>query len=141
VSRDFLKQMIEVSLTSGGCIKFDLKAWDSALHRALCGVPNRPTLANFEFIATFIAQRPDPPLLTAATLLVPGYVDADQVGRIASFIVRLDPNIPYSLLAFHPDFETTDLPATSRQQAEECFEAAKSAGLNRVRIGNMHLLS
>jgi len=141
VNREFLKEMIGISLASGGCIKFDLKAWDLPLHRVLCGVSNQPTLRNFEYVAQSIAQRPDPPPLIAATLLVPGYVDADQVGKIASFIAQLDPSIPYSLLAFHPDFEMTDLPVTSRQQAEECFEAAKTAGLSRVRIGNMHLLS
>jgi len=133
--------MIEVSLTSGGCIKFDLKAWDLPLHRALCAVTNRPTLANFEHVAGFIGQRPDPPLLIAATCLVPAYVDAEQVDKIARFISGLDPSIPYALLAFHPDFEMNDLPVTSRQQATECLEAAKAAGLTRVRIGNVHLLN
>jgi pyruvate formate lyase activating enzyme len=43
-------------------------------------------------------------------------------------------------LAFHPAFETSDLPTTSRRQAEACFAAATDAGLTRVRIGNIHLL-
>jgi pyruvate formate lyase activating enzyme len=140
VSRTFLKQMIDMSLASGGCIKFDLKAWDLPLHRALCGVSNRPTLANFEYVAGFTGQRPDPPLLIAATCLVPGYVDAKQVSQISRFVAGLNPDIPYALLAFHPSFEMSDLPTTSRQQATECYEAAKEAGLNRVRIGNLHLL-
>jgi pyruvate formate lyase activating enzyme len=132
--------MIDVSLTSGGCIKFDLKAWDLPLHRALCGVSNRPTLANFEYVSQLTGRRPDPPLLIAATCLVPGYIEAEQVGKIAGFIAGLDSSIPYALLAFHPDFEMTDLPVTSRQQAAECYKAAKDAGLARVRIGNQHLL-
>jgi len=140
VSRGFLKQMTDVSLQSGGCIKFDLKAWDLPLHRALCGVSNRPTLANFEYVAGLIDRRPDPPLLIAATCLVPGYVDADQVGKIARFIAQHDPSIPYALLAFHPAHEMDDLRPTSRQQAQHCLEAAKAAGLTRVRIGNVHLL-
>lgn len=130
-----------VSLESGGCVKFDLKAWDEPLHRALCGVSNRRTLGNFEYLAGWIRRRPDPPLLVAATLLVPGYVEADQVGQIASFIVRLDPMIPYALLAFHPDYEMRDLPCTPRRQAEECLAAAKAAGLSRVRLGNVHVLA
>ena len=63
-----------------------------------------------------------------------------EVGRIASFIASLNPDIPYSLLAFHPQFFMSDLPTTSRLQAEECLEAAKGAGLGCVRIGNAHLL-
>jgi len=136
-----LKDAAELSLESGGCIKFDLKAWDESLHRALCGVTNRRTLENFEYLSEWIKRRPDPPFLVASTLLVPGYVEAKQVGRIAGFIARLDPSIPYALLAFHPAFEMYDLPTTSRQHATECLGAAQSAGLKHVRIGNAHLLA
>jgi pyruvate formate lyase activating enzyme len=73
--------------------------------------------------------------------MVPGYVDEEEVGAIARFIAGLDPTIPYSLLAFHPQFKMSDLPVTSCQQAERCKEAAEGAGLKRVRIGNVHLLS
>ena len=141
VSREGLKQMAELSLRSGGCIKFDLKAWDDPLHRALCGASNRRTLANFRRLAGSIGRRPDPPLLIASTLLVPGYVDASQVARIAAFIAALDPGIPYALLAFHPSLEMSDLPTTSRGQATDCLAAAEDAGLTRVRIGNAHLLA
>ena len=141
MSRAALRQMAELSLESGGCIKFDLKAWDDCLYKALCGVSNRRTLKNFQYLASWIARRPDPPIVVASTLLVPGYVDATQVGRLAEFIAGLDPAIPYALLAFHPAFEMGDLPTTSRCLAEQCLAAARSAGLRRVRIGNVHLLT
>lgn len=141
VSRPYLDRMAELSLESGGCIKFDLKAWDEPLHRALCGAGNRQTLDNFEHLSSRIKARPDPPFLIASTLLVPGYVEAEQVSRLAQFIARLDATIPYALLAFHPCFEMSDLPPTSAQQAGECFRAAKEAGLARVRLGNIHLLA
>jgi len=141
MSRPGLTQMAEISLETGGCIKFDLKAWDEPLHFALCGVSNRRTLANFEYLASYIPRRPDPPPLVASTLLVPGYVDVDQVAKIAAFIAKLDANIPYALLAFHPAFLMDDLPTTSRRQAQECLAAATAAGLKRVRIGNPHLLT
>ncbi len=135
-----LKQMMNLSLQSGGCVKFDLKALDGKLHRALCGVDNARTLENFAAAAQRIPERPDPPPLVASTLLVPGYVEAAEVKAIASFIAELDSNIPYALLGFHGDFLMTDLPATSRAQAESCLQAAGSAGLKRVRIGNVHIL-
>ncbi|MBM4086672.1 MAG: hypothetical protein FJ272_17950 [Planctomycetes bacterium] len=133
--------MADLSLRSGGCIKFDLKAWDERLHLALTGVSNRRTLDNFEALAELGKSRPEPPFLVASTLLVPGYVDADEVRGIAGFIAGLDPTIPYSLLAFHPQFYMSDLPTTSRAQAEACEQAALAAGLQRVRIGNRHLLT
>ncbi len=135
-----LRQMAELSLNSGGCIKFDLKAWSEELHIALCGVSNKRTLENFQLLAGYISKRPSPPFLIASTLLVPGYVDEDEVSKIASFIASLNPDIPYSLLAFHPQFMMDDLPTTSRQHARDCLEAAKLQGLKNVRVGNLHLL-
>jgi len=135
-----LLDMISLSLESGGCIKFDLKAWDENLHRALTGVSNRNTLRNIRETAAAISRRPDPPLLIVSTLMVPGYIDAGEVRQIAGFLASLDPGIPYALLAFHPQFLLSDLPPTSRREADECLAAAREAGLTNIRIGNLHLL-
>ncbi len=136
----FAVKVADLSLKSGGCVKFDLKAFDQNLNMALCGVTNKRTLSNFETLSEIAKSRPDPPFLVASTLLVPGYVDANEVSRIAGFIASLDNNIPYTLLGFHPQFYMTDLPKTSKRHAEECRSAAESAGLRNVRIGNVHLL-
>jgi pyruvate formate lyase activating enzyme len=136
-----LDQAVELSLRTGGCLKFDLKAFDENLHLALTGASNRRTLENFRRAARRIPERPDPPLLVASTLLVPGYVDAVEVGRIARFLAEIDPAIPYALLAFYPHFFAPDLPRTSVNHAREAEQAAREAGLTRVRIGNRHLLS
>jgi pyruvate formate lyase activating enzyme len=136
----YLDRMLDLSLETGGCIKFDLKAYNDEIHRALTGVSNSRTLENFRKAAHRIHERPEPPLLVASTLLVPGYIEAGEVELIASFIASLDPGIPYSLLAFHPQFKMSDLPRTPRKQADECKEAALKAGLKRIRIGNEHLL-
>jgi len=140
VSPHKLDEMLDLSLESGGCIKFDLKAFDSNLHEALCGVGNERTLANFRRAATRVPKRPEPPLVVASTLLVPGYIDVEEVRAISRFIAQIDPNIPYSLLGFHPDFAMTDLPCTSLAHALAAQSAAESAGLRRVKIGNRHLL-
>ncbi len=141
VNPKILKQMAEISLNSGGCIKFDLKAWHEEVHLALCGVSNKQTLNNFAWLASLTKKRPTPPFLIASTLLVPGYVDVEEVREIARFIAKLNPDIPYSLLAFYPCFVLNDLPTTSYAHAMRCLEAAKEAGLRRVKIGNRHLLS
>jgi len=140
MSPELLNEMMGLSLESGGCVKFDLKALDANIHRALCGVDNSRTFENFASAARYISERPEPPPLVASTLLVPGYIDAKEVKAIASFITKLDPNIPYALLGFHGDFLMTDMPSTSWKQAESCLEAATEAGLKRVRIGNVHIL-
>ena len=140
MAEPYLEHMARLSLDSGGCIKFDLKAWDDRIHRALCGTTNKKTLENFKRLAAYTEKRPEPPFLIASTLLVPGYVDVEEVGAIAQFIAQLNPDIPYSLLGFHPHFYLDDLPPTSRSHAFRCKEAAEAAGLRRVHIGNLHLL-
>ena len=137
----FLDEMIELSLHSGGCIKFDLKAWDENLHRALTGATNKRTLENFSRAGEKIPLRQVPPLLIASTLLVPGYIDEKEIRNIARFIVSINPDIPYSLLAFYPHFYMSDLPLTTRALAERYLTAAQEVGLNNVRIGNRHLLA
>lgn len=135
-----LDEMIALSAQSGGCIKFDLKAWDENLHRALTGIPNERTLENFRRAAEKTKYRPTPPLLVASTLLVPGYVDVDEIRSIARFIASVNPEIPYSLLAFYPHFHMADLPRTSRVLAELCLDTAREEGVRHVRLGNIHLL-
>jgi pyruvate formate lyase activating enzyme len=137
----FLERAVALSVESGGCIKFDLKAFDNHLHQALTGCSNARTLENFERAAARIPSRPSPPIVIASTLLVPGYVDAEEVGKIASFIANINPDIPYALLGFHPGYMIHDLPRTSIGHAEGALAAAEAAGLTNVRIGNRHLLS
>jgi pyruvate formate lyase activating enzyme len=143
-----LDQAVDLSLRTGGCIKFDLKAFDGNLHLALTGASNEQTLRNFRRAAQRNLERQAQgngrgatPLVVASTLLVPGYVEAEEVGRIARFIAGIDPSIPYALLGFHPHFFIPDLPRTSVRHADEAEAAARAAGLSRVRVGNRHLLS
>ena len=137
----YVEKAAELSLVSGGNIKFDLKAWDTNIHRALTSVGNKPVLENFRYVGEiFFKRRPELPVLNATTLLVPGYIDEEEVENIAAFIASINENIPYSLLGFYPHFEFTDMPLTSREQAENCYRVAKKH-LKNVNIGNKHLLA
>ncbi len=134
-------QAAELSYVSGGNVKFDLKTWDENLNKALCGGSNVPTLQNFQIIGRrFFKERSGLPILTASTLMVPGYVDVEEIRALASFIAEVDPRIPYTLLAFYPQYVLTDLPTTYRELAHKCREAAKEH-LENVRIGNVGLLT
>ena len=141
MSPKLLRQMAELSMNSGGCIKVDLEAYSEELNTALTGVTNRRTMENFRTLAQMRNQRPDPPFLIASTLLVPGYIDMEEVRNLAGFIASCGTDIPYALLAFYPQFYMGDLPTTSRSHAMECLEAARGSGLTNVHIGNLHLLS
>jgi len=135
-----LERLIELSLESGGGIKIDMKCWSSEILYALSGVFHRQACKNFELLAKRHRERPEVPLARASTLLVPGYVDEEEIRAIASFIADLDPTIPYSLLAFHPLHFMDDMPCTRRRDAEKFLEICREEGLKKVRIGNPWLL-
>jgi pyruvate formate lyase activating enzyme len=136
-----MDRAVQLSLETGGTVKFDLKAFDEGLHLALTGAGNQRTLDNFTRAAARFVERPEPPLVIASTLLVPGYITPDEVKRIARFIAGINPHIPYALLGFAPNFYVPDLPCTSAHHAEAALAAAHDSGLTNVRIGNRHLLS
>jgi pyruvate formate lyase activating enzyme len=137
---ELLDAAFDLCLKTGGCIKFDLKAWDRSIHKAITGAENELTLKNFMRVAERFSLRPDPPPVVASTLIVPGYVEDEEVAKISRFIARINREIPYTLLAFYPHFYMEDLPFVSKELAQRCLDAAKSEGLKRVRIGNFHLL-
>jgi pyruvate formate lyase activating enzyme len=133
-------EAVKLSLLSGGNAKFDLKYATPALGNLFSGVSNKQSFKNFkQCYQRFYHQRSEP-VLAATTLLIPGYITGTEVKKIADFIADLDPTIPYSLLAFFPALFLSDLPITSRNQVEECYQAAKDAGLESVHIGNKHLI-
>ncbi len=136
-----LKEMFYISGESGGIIKFDLKAFDERIHIALTGVSNKRTLENFQWAGEESRRIKDRIVLVASTLLVPGYINEEEVEKIVDFIVKINSNIPYSLLGFSPNFFFDNLPTTSKAHAEKCFRIAKEKGLKYVNIGNLFLLS
>ena len=143
-SPSIMKEMGRLSLVSGGIVKVDWKAWTPSIYEALTGVNGEKALkrlkTNCELLFKLGSSRMEIPLLVVSTLLVPGYVDPYEVGKIAEFLASLSNEIPYILLAFHPDYLMRDLPPTSIRHAEEAYEQARAAGLKYVYIGNEWLL-
>ncbi|MBN1754750.1 radical SAM protein [bacterium] len=139
-SPGYIKRMLELSLESGGILKIDLKAWNENLNLAICGVSNRNTLVNLEYASSLMNRREDPPLIMVSTPLVPGYIDSKEIRGITRFIARLNPEIPYSLLAYHPAHVLVDLPATCKEHARQAREIALEEGLKHVVIENRAIL-
>ena len=134
-----VKRAMEAVVQSGGNVKFDLKAFDPNIHKALTGLDNKAILRNSQDVYYgFWERRKHLPVLAATTLLVTGYVDEVEVGKIAEFIGSLNEEIPYSLLVFDTDFMMKDLPITPRTQVAACLKEAKKH-LKNVHVGNLHL--
>jgi len=132
---------MKIAIKTGGNVKFDLKSFNEKLNIALCGVSNKRTLSNFRFLAeNYFGRRKELPEMSACTLMVPGYTNREEVEEIARFISSINPEIPYSLLVFHPDYQMGDLPITPKEQAEKSVEVAKKY-LSNVHLGNRFLLN
>lgn len=75
-------------------VAFGIKAFDEDLHIDYTGHSNRQILQNFKRIC-----ESGIPML-AETVVIPGYVDADEIATIAQFIASIDPKILYHLDAY-----------------------------------------
>ena len=139
--RDLVEKCMEIAIKTGGNIKFDLKSFNEKLNLALCGISNSRTIENFKFLAEnyFGTRGKEMPEMSGCTLMVPGYTNHEEVELIAKFISEINPEIPYSLLVFHGDYQMRDLPITPRKQADRCLEVAKRY-LKNVHLGNKFLL-
>ncbi len=143
-----MREMARLSLISGGIVKIDWKAWNPGVYEALTGVNGERAIKrlveNTDLIARIARERPDPPLLVVSILLVPGYVDAEEVRGIASYVSSLsnkyNVNIPIVLLAFHPDYLMKDLPPTSIHHMDEAIKIVREAGIKEIYVGNEWLL-
>ncbi len=135
-----LEPIVDISSHTSGTIKFDLKAWSEDLHIALTGSSNKNTISNIAYAFSKSLELGNKPIIVVSTLLVPGYIDREEIFNIAKYLSSLDPAIPYSLLAFYPQYMMGDLPPTPRALADECYKTAKDAGLKNIKIGNVHLL-
>ncbi len=136
------------SLVSGGIYKIDWKAWTPSIYEALTGVNGEKAVerlkVNTRIVASMATKRREPPLLVISVLLVPGYVDEEEVRMISRYIARLmdeyGVDIPLVLLAFHPDNLAKDLPPTSTRHMLNARNVALEEGIKEVYMGNIWLL-
>jgi pyruvate-formate lyase-activating enzyme len=71
-----------------------LKALDEKLHLDYTGQSNKTILENFKKI-----YRSGVPMM-AETVLIPGYIDYEEIEKIAKFIASIDKNIRYQIDAY-----------------------------------------
>lgn len=73
-----------------------IKAYSRKLHEDYTGKPNDKILENFrKYYETGVRLR-------AESVLIPKYIDVDEIEKIAKFIASVDENIPYRIDAYIP---------------------------------------
>ncbi len=109
----------------------DIKAYDDKVHRNLTGASNEWILK----LPAEIIERGF--VLEVSSVYIPGWVETDQIRRIAELLAQVHPEIPYAIIAFLPEHKLKHVPPPNFQQMVEAFEAAKDAGLKKVKLGNL----
>lgn len=77
-------------------IVFSIKAYTDSLHRDYTGKSNKEALANF------ISLHKSGAKLRAESIFIPGYIEHNEIEKIARFIGQVDKNIPYRIDAYLP---------------------------------------
>ncbi len=114
-----------------GAYKVDLKGFNDQRYRSLGG-----TLA--QVTETIRQLRARGLWLEVVTLVVPGFNDSEaELRALAQFLVSVDPDIPWHVTAFHPDYRMTDPPATTVTALCRAAELGAAAGLRFVYAGNL----
>lgn len=112
---------------------FDLKSFNDAFYRDLCGARLTPVLRTITSAAHFGWW------VEITTLLIPGHNDSDtELASIARFIKEeLGPHVPWHVSRFRPMFKLKNAPPTPLSSLERAHAIGKAEGLHFVYTGNV----
>jgi pyruvate formate lyase activating enzyme len=122
---DYLKE------TGVDAFWLDIKAYDPDKHKWLTGCANDRILKLPEEMIKrgFV--------LEVLSLYIPGLVETNDLKKIAGLLARVDTGIPFTILAFFPEYRMKDYPKPSVRQMVEAYQRTKAAGLKNIRLGNL----
>ena len=109
----------------------DIKAFDPRVHKRLCGTGNERIL---ELPAEMISMGFQ---LEVLSLFIPGWVEEDQLVSIALLLAGIDPQIPFTLLAFFPEYQLMDTRPPTVREMIGTYQSIMDAGIINMRIGNV----
>ncbi len=114
-------------------IKIDLKGYDEAFYRDVCGAELKPVLRSIQQIAGSRAH------LEIVNLVVPTLNDSEKMllGLIDWILGEVGPDVPLHFSRFHPDYQLRNLPPTPVATLERARETAMGRGLRYVYVGNV----
>lgn len=109
----------------------DIKAYDPEIHKKLTGVTNEWILK----LPEEILKRDF--VLEVLTLYIPGWVEEEQIKKIAEIISKIDKKIPFTILAFFPEYRMKETPSPTLEQMLRAYREVRETGLENVKLGNI----
>ncbi len=108
----------------------DMKAYDGTDHKWLTGCFNRNILK----LPEEIVKRDF--VLEVLSLYIPNLVETPQLKKIARLLFDIDPEIPFTILAFFPEYQMTRYKSPKVTDMISAYHEVKAIGLVNVRLGN-----
>lgn len=122
-------QAVDLVAPALTAVNVDVKANDDDTHRRLTGAPLGPVLDAVERL------RAAGVWVEISTPLIPGVCDhPTRLAGIAARIARIDPDIPWHLARFSPDYRLTDQPPTRPAALTRAVAIGHGAGLRYVYV-------
>lgn len=110
----------------------DLKSFREEFYQEMCKAHLEPVLQSIRMMKTLGIW------VEITTLIIPGENDTDEeLMEIARFIVGVDPDIPWHISRFHPDYNFTETAATPVETLRRACSIGKREGLRYIYIGNV----
>ena len=109
----------------------DIKAYDNDKHKWLTGCSNENILK----LPKEILERGF--VLEVLSLFIPGLVESDELERIAHSLFAADDSIPFTILAFFPEYQMKAFKSPSVTEMVEAYQRVKATGLKNIRLGNL----
>ena len=108
----------------------DIKAFDEGDHKWLTGCFNRHILKLPEEILKrgFV--------LEVLSLYIPNLVETRQLKKIAQRLFDLNPEIPFTILGFFPEYQMKRYKSPKTAEMVEAYKEVRAVGLRNVRLGN-----
>jgi pyruvate formate lyase activating enzyme len=108
----------------------DIKAFDESDHKWLTGCSNRNILKLPEAMIKrgFV--------LEVLSLYIPTLVEAPQLKKIARFLFEINPEIPFTILGFFPEYQMKRYRSPKISEMVEAYNEVRAVGLWNVKLGN-----
>jgi pyruvate formate lyase activating enzyme len=113
----------------------DIKAYDGTDHKWLTGCFNRNLLK----VPEEIVKRGF--VLEVLSLYIPNLVETPQLKKIAQLLFNIDPEIPFTISAFFPEYQMKRFKSPKASDMVEAYLEVKAVGLRNIRLGNTRIFA
>lgn len=133
VSNGYQSQLaLETLAPALDAINVDLKAYSQGFYSEYCKADLQPVLDTIALAHELGIW------LEVTTLIIPCLNDDEgELTAAARHLAGIDPNIPWHVTAFHPDYQMTDRWHTPPAALYRAYHLGRQAGLNHVYVGNL----